>query len=282
MCRVATCGRDERSALPRKHLRAFTLIELLIVIAIIGILMAILMPALLGVRREARFTQCLSNLRQIGTAYAAYAVVHSRWPTHPYETGDVNTFPASIAGAKFDLRPTIERWLNADYFACPGVEPWKPSLVPAGGTINVDYFVTPGYYADAVVTDINNPLTASFAPNFWIKPGKPWRYGGRRMTVLAGDRVYLDPVTAPGAARHIANHPEGGQGYGEWKPNDLAGSTWLATKPAGVDERFKLRGNFLFADGSARTYGPNARDLLRVANRHAQRLGSDYLMPSSP
>jgi prepilin-type N-terminal cleavage/methylation domain-containing protein/prepilin-type processing-associated H-X9-DG protein len=281
MCLSFAFSRDRPRIVAPRTSRAFTLIELLVVIAIIGILMAILMPALLGVRREARLTHCLSNLRQIGAAYSSYNVIHSRWPTHPYETSDTSTFPASIAGAKFDLRPTLERWLNADYFACPGVEPWKPSQA-VGGVINVDYFVTPGYYADAVVTNINDPLTATFSANFWIKPGRPWRYGGRKMTVLAGDRVYLDPVTVPGVTRHIANHPEGGSGYGEWKPSELAGSTWLATKPAGVDERWKLRANFLFADGSARTYGPNSRDLLRIPNRHAQRIGSDYLMPQDP
>lgn len=52
---------------------AFTLIELLTVIAIIGILAAILIPTVGRVREQARTTQCLSNLRQIGTAMLLYA-----------------------------------------------------------------------------------------------------------------------------------------------------------------------------------------------------------------
>ncbi len=53
--------------------RAFTLIELLTVIAIIGILAAILVPTVGRVRQSARSAQCLSNLRQIGTAITLYA-----------------------------------------------------------------------------------------------------------------------------------------------------------------------------------------------------------------
>jgi prepilin-type N-terminal cleavage/methylation domain-containing protein/prepilin-type processing-associated H-X9-DG protein len=99
--------------------RGFTLVELLVVIAIIGILIALLLPAVQAAREAARRNQCVNNLKQWGLAAANHESITHTLPTGGWGylwIGDANSGfgPSQPGGWIYNCLPFIEQNLIHD------------------------------------------------------------------------------------------------------------------------------------------------------------------------
>jgi prepilin-type N-terminal cleavage/methylation domain-containing protein len=97
---------------PRRAPAAFTLVELLVVIAIIGILVALLLPAVQSAREAARRLQCANNVKQLALAVHGYNQSHQKLPYGNIYLPD-NRPPASWATL---ILPYMERQAHFDLF----------------------------------------------------------------------------------------------------------------------------------------------------------------------
>jgi prepilin-type N-terminal cleavage/methylation domain-containing protein len=112
MCRPTNL---KRSALRRSRASGFTLVELLVVIAIIGILVALLLPAVQAAREAARRSSCSNNLKQMGLGLHNYHDTYNTLPPGGVTPGGCCGTPSAGSWTLFIL-PFIEQQNLADRY----------------------------------------------------------------------------------------------------------------------------------------------------------------------
>ena len=108
----------------------FTLVEIMIVVAIIGLLAAIAIPNFVKARATSQANACINNMRQIDAAASQFALEKGK------KTGDAITYPD-------DLTPYIKMNAGSSVPPCPAGGTYACTVVGTGATCSLGSTVTP-------------------------------------------------------------------------------------------------------------------------------------------
>ena len=154
----------------------FTLVELLVVIAIIGVLVALLLPAVQAAREAARRLQCTSNLKQIAlaihnyeNAFQAYPPAGVAWSTANYPNHSIVAFllPYVEQQSVRDLYKMNVAWNHANNKAAIDVELplMRCPTAPRSTKYGADYYPCTDFYDDGPA--MKACLAANIRPGNW-------------------------------------------------------------------------------------------------------------------
>jgi prepilin-type N-terminal cleavage/methylation domain-containing protein len=151
--------------------RAITLVEVLVVIAIIGVLIGLLVPAVMAIRERASVSQCQNNIRQVGVAFRGYEAMQGRMP--PYSTG----FPPGTPYGNWlgYILPYLDS-SNSDQtiksvFPCPDCDGQK-NMVPATG-LSSQHVAVLACPSDPSGSSGNYWGTTNYLANWYALNGSP-------------------------------------------------------------------------------------------------------------